>query len=136
MAENKNVPGCVVNGLPGGHPLNNNFKEAVCINANKVYDSCKDKDCLEDLRVYLCYQDQSIVDNAINVKCKRAEIVWVYIDVEPVPFNRGFYTVDVKFFFKVYFDAFLGVGRPQEVCGLCTFDKKVILFGSEGNARV
>ena len=28
------------------------FKEAVCIDASRVYDSCGDKDCLEDLRVY------------------------------------------------------------------------------------
>ena len=32
--------------------------------------------------------------------------------------------------------AFTGVGRPTEVEGLATFDKKVILFGSEGNAKV
>lgn len=31
---------------------------------------------------------------------------------------------------------FTGVGRPTEVDGLATFDKKVILFGSEGNAKV
>ena len=31
---------------------------------------------------------------------------------------------------------FTGVGRPTEVEGLATFDKKVILFGSEGNAKV
>ena len=30
----------------------NGFKEAVCINAGRIYDSCSDKDCLEDLRVY------------------------------------------------------------------------------------
>ena len=29
------------------------FKEAVCIDAGRVYDSCCDRDCLEDLRVYL-----------------------------------------------------------------------------------
>ena len=28
------------------------------------------------------------------------------------------------------------MGRPTEVEGLATFDKKVILFGSEGNAKV
>ena len=28
------------------------FKEAVCINAQRIYDSCSDKDCLEDLQVF------------------------------------------------------------------------------------
>lgn len=31
---------------------------------------------------------------------------------------------------------FTGMGRPTEVEGLATFDKKVILFGSEGNAKI
>lgn len=57
-------------------------------------------------------------------------------DVEPVPFNRGFYSVDLKYFFRVKLAVFTGAGRPTEVEGLATFDKKVILFGSEGNAKV
>lgn len=60
----------------------------------------------------------------------------VYTDLDPVPFNRGFYTVDIKYFFKVILEVFTGVSRPTEVEGLATFDKKVILFGSEGNSRV
>ena len=56
--------------------------------------------------------------------------------MEPVPFNRGYYTVDLKFFFRITLDAFLGVGKPTRVEGLATFDKKVILFGSEGAAKV
>ncbi len=59
-----------------------------------------------------------------------------YIFVEAVPFNRGFFTVDVKYFYRVVADAFTGVGKPCEVSGLCTFDKRVILFGSEGNAKI
>lgn len=121
---------------PGPVCGHHDFKEAVCINANKIYDSCKDKDCLEDLRVYLTRCGQAIVDKAINVRAKKAEVIWVYIDVETVPFNKGFYSVDIKFFFKVTFDAFIGVGKPQEIEGLATYDKKVILFGSEGNAKV
>ena len=27
-------------------------REAVCIHTKKIYDSCRDKDCIEDLRVY------------------------------------------------------------------------------------
>ena len=56
--------------------------------------------------------------------------------MEPIGFNRGFYTVDVRYFYKVTADAFVGAARPVEVCGLCVFDKRVILFGSEGSAKV
>ena len=115
---------------------NNGFKEAVCIHTDKVYDSCRDKDCLENIRVYLTADGQCVVDRAINVKCTKAEIIWVFSDIEPVPFNRGFYSVDLKYFFKITLAVFTGLGRPTEVEGLATFDKKVILFGSEGNAKV
>lgn len=122
-------------------PLSNDcqsdgFNETVCIHTDKIYDQCRDKDCLEDLRVYLTACGQDIVNNAINVKIRKAEIIWVYSDIEPVPFNRGFYSVDLKYFFKITLDAFTGVGRPCQVEGLATFDKKVILFGSEGSAKV
>ena len=112
------------------------FKEAVCIQTDKVYDSCREKDCLEDLRVYLTRCGQEVIDRAINVKCRKSEIIWVFTDVEPVPFNKGYYTVDVKFFFRITLDAFTNISRPTEVEGLATFDKKVILFGSEGNAKI
>ena len=60
----------------------------------------------------------------------------MFSDIEPVPFNRGFYSVDLKYFFKVTLAVFTGASRPTEIEGLATFDKKVILFGSEGNAKV
>ena len=112
------------------------FKEAVCIHTDKVYDSCRDKDCLENIRVYLTAQGQGVADRAINVKCTKAEVIWIFSDIEPVPFNRGFYSVDLKYFFKITLAVFTGLGRPTEVEGLATFNKKVILFGSEGNAKV
>lgn len=115
---------------------NNSFKEAVCIHTDKVYDSCRDKDCLENIRVYLTAGGQCVVDRAINVKCTKAEIIWVFSDIESVPFNRGYYSVDLKYFFRITLAVFTGLGRPTEVEGLATFDKKVILFGSEGTAKV
>ena len=111
------------------------IRDAVCVHTDKVYDACKDKDCIVDARVYVTPCGQELIDRSINIKVKKAEIIWVYTDVEEVPFNRGFYTVDLKYFFKVYLDVFTGVGRPVTVEGLATFDKKVILFGSEGKSK-
>jgi len=114
----------------------NGIKEAVCIHTNKIYDTCKDRDCIENTRVYLTNDSQAILDKSINVKPKNAELLWAYIDVEDLPFNRGCYTVDVKFFYKITGDAFCGMSRPQEICGLATYDKRVVLYGSEGNAKI
>jgi YegS/Rv2252/BmrU family lipid kinase len=118
------------------------IREAVCIQVEKIYDSCREKDCIENARVIFKNPSrvQWIINRAINVKLRRAEVVDVYADIEPVPFKRGFYTVDVKFFIRVTLDFFLptdGIGtRICPVSGVIVFDKKVILFGSEGNAKI
>ncbi len=113
------------------------IKEAVCIDTNRVYDSCADKDCLEDLRVYFTDSAQCIIDRATNVRCRGAEVLNAFIEVERVPFNRGFYSVDITYYFKVCLDVFCGhTSAPTMVAGLATFSKKCILYGSEGNVKV
>ncbi len=118
------------------------IKEAVCIQVEKIYDSCKEKDCIEDARVYFKDPDKVnwIVSHAINVKARRAEVVRVFADVEEVPFKRGFFTVDIKFFIKVTLDFFVprhsGGIKIITIPGIVLFDKKVILFGSEGNVKI
>ncbi len=110
--------------------------EAVCIHTRKIYDSCRDKDCIEDLRFYPTACGQDVLNRAQTVKGGKAELLYTYIDVEPVVFNRGFFTVDMRFFYRVSLNAYCAGPRPVEVEGLCVFDKRVILFGSEGNAKI
>ena len=38
--------------VPGPVQDSCGIREAVCIHTKKIYDSCRDKDCIEDLRVY------------------------------------------------------------------------------------
>lgn len=64
-----------------------------------------------------------------------AELLYVYTDVEPVTFNRGFYSIDMRFFYRVTLQVGTGTPRSTEVEGLCVFDKRCILFGSEGSAK-
>ena len=112
------------------------FKEAVCIDAGRIFDSCSDKDCLEDIQVNFASDAQSVVDNAMNVKTRKIEVLNVYMDIEPVPFNKGFYSVDMTFFFNVELDVFTcPASSPTCVDGLAVFSKKVILYGSEGSVR-
>ena len=118
------------------------IREAVCIQVEKIYDSCKEKDCIEDARVLFKNPERIhwIICHAINVKARQAEVIKVFSDVEAVPFKRGFFTVDVKFFIKVMLDFFVpkqnGGIRIITVPGIVLFDKKVILFGSEGNVKI
>ena len=112
-------------------------KEAVCVDAGRVYDSCSDKDCLEDLQVYFTERDQMVIDHAVSVRAKKAEVITTYIDVEALPFNRGYYSCDLTFFFEIQLEVYSGHGVPCTiVCGVSVFQKKVILYGSEGNVKV
>ncbi len=111
--------------------------EPVCIDASRVYDSCGDKDCLEDLPVYFLTSAQEIVDRASSVRLHDVSVITVLIDLEPVPFHKGFYSVDMTFFFEVSLDVCVQPAvTPMTVTGLSVFSKKVILYGSEGNVKV
>ena len=122
--------------MPGPIKESCDFREAVCIHTKKIFDSCRDKDCIEDLRFYPCLPCQEVLSRAASVKGGSAELLHTYINVEPVSFNRGFYTVDMRFFYRVTLSAYCTSARPIEVEGLCVFDKRVILFGSEGSAHI
>ena len=110
-------------------------REAVCVHTSKVYDACRSKECISDLRVYLTRQSQELLDRSNSVKPRRAELLWVKLDVAPVDFNRGFFSVDARFFYRVFAEVNAGCGRMTDICGLAVFDKRAILFGCEGNVR-
>lgn len=105
----------------------NGCKEAVCVDAGRVYDSCADKDCAENMQVYFVDRDRMLIDHAISIRPKGAEVLTTCIDVEALPFNRGYYSWEV----------FSGHGMPcTTICGVAMFSKKVILYGGEGGVKV
>ena len=122
--------------LPGPIQSGSCIREAVCVHTSKIYDSCRDKDCIEDLRLYPTVESQAFIDNAVSVRAKSARILFAAINVDEITFNRGFYTVDVRYFYKVTGEAYTLGGISNEITGLAIFDKRVILFGSEGTAKV
>ncbi len=111
-------------------------KECVCIDTYRVLDSCRDKDCFENVKVYLTEFGEEIIDRTSNIRAKCAEVICAYIDVNDVPFNRGFYQLNIKIYTKITFEACICSGNIQEFEGIAVVEKKVILFGSEGNVKV
>ncbi|HCH28252.1 MAG TPA: hypothetical protein DEW35_01970 [Ruminococcaceae bacterium] len=113
------------------------IREAVCINADRVYDSCCDRDCLEDLRVFFTEETQALVNNAASVKITDSNVLNVSIDVEPISFNKGYYACDLTFTFLNDLDLYTSPNEiPASVKGVSSFTKKVILYGGEGNVKV
>ena len=65
--------------VPG--PVENSacIKEAVCIHTRKIFDSCRDKDCVEDLRVYPTVCSQVYIESAFSVRPRSAELLYVHV---------------------------------------------------------
>lgn len=113
------------------------INEAVCIDTKRIYDSCVSKDCLEDLRVTFFGASQLLIDEATSIKCRDCNITAVGIDVEEVPFNRGYYSVNIKFYFRLCFDTYCAPCTPPRIAiGYAVFEKKCILYGSEGDVKI
>ena len=122
--------------MPGPVCDLSSVRESVCVHTRKIFDSCRDKDCVEDLRFYPTAAAQEVLRTSQMIKGGTAELLYIYTDVEQVTFNRGFYSIDMRFFYRVTLQVCTGTPRYTEAEGLCVFDKRCILFGSEGSAKI
>jgi hypothetical protein len=130
----------VVPGLIGGEDICK-LREAVCVHVEKVYDNCREKDCVEDAVVDFVDNVQDLISNAVKVKTKDAEVVAILADLEDVPFKRGFFTVNVRYKIRVvvefcYKDVTGNIVNSSPKVGFVWFSKTVILFGSEGKIKI
>ncbi len=131
MHENRNAS--ILNG--GQNCVNTTTGNGmVCIDTKRVLDSCRDRDCFEDTRVYLTCAGEEILANSTNVRTRTARLLWAFVGVDEVPFNCGFYQITVRYYIEVEFEACLGVGRSTTFRGLTALEKDVILYGGEGRA--
>ena len=114
----------------------NDIQQAMSIHTRKITDACRDKDCIEDLRVYLTTGSQAQLDCAANARVRSAELLYTYIDVEPVAFDGHHYCIDVTFFYRILADAVLGTARPATLYGLAVFTKRAVLCGEDSRAHI
>mgnify|MGYP007110307243 CR=1 FL=1 len=109
---------------------------ALSIHTQKITDSCRDKDCIEDLRVYLTRESQAVLDTAAAAKVRSAELIYTAIDVSPLAFHRNHYTIDLTFYYKIIADAAVGPCRPAAICCLALFSKRAVLCGENTGAHI
>ena len=112
------------------------FPTVMSINTRKITDACRDKDCIEDLRVYLTCSSQNLLNSATGVRVRCADLIHADIEVEPVAFDRNHYCVDVTFFYRILADAMISSNRPVTLTGLAVFTKRVVLCGEDSRAHV
>lgn len=110
-----------------------NFRDAVCIEAQRIYDSCTDRDCISDMTVNL--REGTVCDGNI-VKARTAVIDSVSVNVSEVPFSKGYYAVDIVYTFYLTFDVYSdSCTRTGTAEGTVVWNKKCILYGCEGNTQ-
>ena len=127
MAENNQArPACDLSGI----------KEAVCIHTAKVMDACRDKDCIEDLRVYLTRDSQALLDRSTGARVRTVELLYVDPTVEAIAYNAGYFAVTITYYYKVAGDATIASERPATIYGLAIFTKRIMLYGGDGCAKV
>ena len=112
------------------------LQEAMSIHTKKITDSCRDKDCIEDLRVYLTTGSQQVLDSAAGAKVRCADLLYSYIDVESVPFDRNHYCIDVTFYYRIIADTMVSGCRPTALYGLAVFSKRAVLCGEESASHI
>lgn len=112
------------------------LRKAMSIHTRKITDSCRDKDCIEDLPVYLTAGSQVLLDSSAGTRVRSAELIGTYIDVEPVAFDRNHYCIDVTFYYRVIADTIVGSARPATLYGLSAFSKRAVLCGEDSSAHI
>lgn len=112
------------------------LRQAMSIHTRKITDSCRDKDCIEDLPVYLTTASQALLDSSAGTRVRCAELISTYIDVEPVAFDRNHYCIDVTFYYRIIADTIVGASRPAVLTGLAVFSKRAVLCGEDSCAHI
>ena len=112
------------------------FKEAVTIEAMRIFDTCSERDCISDLTVTLD-EGYCLTDCMTVVKTRCAEVSGVCISVDSVPFKKDCYAVDITYTFSLTMDAYENACSDDPIClkGTAMWNKRVILYGSKGSFK-
>lgn len=108
----------------------------VHVHTRRIHDACMDKDCVEELRVYLTRSSQQNLERATAAKARCAELLYAHPEVEALPYSQGKYAVDLTFYYRVIGDAILCGTRPTTVYGLAVFTKRIVLCAGCSRAKI
>lgn len=125
------------NGRPdSSNSCNRQCNNAISADITRVYDSCADRDCLENLEVVFTAADAPLIETACSVKATDCEILTAYVDVDEVSYNRGCFAVECTYFFRVTFELYQpNSSTPDILIGICTFTKRCLLYGASGSVN-
>ncbi len=111
-------------------------RQPVCIHTLQITDCCLDKDCVEDLRVYLSCQSQTAFEASTCTKVRSAELLYVNVCTEALAYKAGYYAIDLTFYYRIIGEALQGAMRPITITGLSIFTKRTVLYGGKMKAKI
>ena len=111
-------------------------RDSVVIDTMRVLDSCRDRDCYEDVRVYLTPTGRELINHTSTVRAVDAKIIGTAISVDEVPFNCGFYQIRIRFYIRLKNEACVCAGTTRDFYSLAVVEKSVVLYGGEGSTTV
>ena len=112
------------------------LRQAMSIHTRKITDSCRDKDCVEDLRVYLTTSSQATLNSATGAKVRCIQLLYTALEVEPVAFDNHHYCIEMTFYYRILGDASTDTGRFTPITGLSLFTKRAVLCGEDSCAHI
>ena len=104
------------------HPMPEQCADTVPVKVNRVFDSCSDRDCFSNVQILM--DGGELPANVTMVKSRCVRVSDICMNIEPVPFNRGFYSIDLTYTFRV-----------ELLTGTAYTSKNVILYGGESNTK-
>lgn len=111
-------------------------KNALSADITRIYDSCADRDCLENLEVVFPEEVAPLIESACSIKATGCDILTAYVDMDEVSYNRGCYAVECTYYFTVDVNLYqAGSSTPESVQGVCTFTKRSMLYGASGSVN-
>ena len=116
------------------HPMPEQCADTVPVKVNRVFDSCSDRDCFSNVQILM--DGGELPANVTMVKSRCVRVSDICMNIEPVPFNRGFYSIDLTYTFRVELMAYeRSCSSPVLLTGTAYTSKNVILYGGESNTK-
>lgn len=107
--------------------------DTIPVKVNRIFDSCSDRDCFSNVRIQI---GGELPGNINMVKSRCVRVSDICMNIEPVPFNRGFYSIDLTYTFRVELLAYeRSCSSPVLLTGTAYASKNVILYGGESNTK-
>lgn len=104
-----------------------------CIDTYRIFDSCRKKQLIDRARILLTDEGQALLNRSNNARVKSVKVLWTQISSSDLPYNYGYYQVNIRYYFFCTIETCQGCGEVAEINGLAIWDDSTVLYGGVGD---